>query len=97
MSPSVQLLVGILTLAGVISGAMITGRYALRKSTLEAKASPYEALSDRVSALEAKLSAVEAQQERDRAYIRAAVPWIARVSELYQIPAPAPPEWWTEH
>ncbi|MBM9432328.1 hypothetical protein [Flaviflexus equikiangi] len=97
MTPEIQVLLGLITVAGVIIGAVITGRYAERKARLETEASPYEALAERVTKLEQRTAVLEAEQEKDRAYIRRAVPWIALHADLALSPPPVPPDWWTDH
>lgn len=104
MTPELQLGLGMITLAGIIIGAIITGRYAERKARIEATESPYEAIAARVTALEKENSEVRgeikimrAESEKDRSYIRRAVPWIAAHQDLARWPAPIPPDWWTDH
>lgn len=95
MSSDVQVLLGLLTLIGVVASAVLAGRYAERKAQIEAKASPYEALAERVAALEQRITTLENERDRDRAYIRLAVPWIDRHIEHAAFPPPEPPDWLT--
>ena len=97
MASEIQILLGLITLAGVISGGIIAGRYAERKARVEATASPYEALAERVTALEKRTAVLEAEQEKDRAYIRAVVPWVEHHKQHSHFPPPVPPIWWTDH
>jgi len=93
MTPELQLILGLLTLAGVIFGAIITGRYAERKARIEATESPYEALMERVTALEKRLTVLEEERDRDRAYIRAVVPWVDEHAHVARRQPPPPPAW----
>lgn len=96
MTPEIQVLLGLLTLAGVIAGGVIAGRYAERKARVEATASPYEALAERVTALEKRIATLEAERDRDRAYIRAIVPWVDHHKSTALFPPPIPPAWLTD-
>ncbi len=96
MTSDVQILLGLITLAGVVLGGVIAGRYAERKARLEATASPYEALAERVTGLEKRISTLEAERDRDRAYIRAIVPWVDSHKSAAPYPPPVPPSWLTD-
>lgn len=110
MNPEIQVLLGLLTLAGVIAGGIIAGIYAERKSRLEATASPYGELRARVNELEKKdrerdaqmealldeVRVMRAESQTDRDYIRRVVPWVTAHRDLATWAPPAPPPWITD-
>lgn len=103
MASEIQILLGLITLAGVISGGIIAGRYAERKARLEATASPYEVLAARVTkleerntTLEQRIDVLESERDTDRAYIRAIVPWVDHHKPYAQYQPAIPPDWLTK-
>lgn len=128
MSTDVQIILSLLTLIGVVGGAIIAGVYSVKKANVEARATPYEVLADQVTELhrrEAERDARDAEREereaardrreairdrrieqlrrelsrtreaseKDRAYIRKAVVWIASHREMAKWPPPDEPDW----
>lgn len=93
MSSDVQVLLGLLTLLGVVGSALLAGKYAERKARIEATASPYELLASRVTAAEQRITTLEQERDRDRAYIRAIVPWVNLHAQHATFSPPDPPEW----
>ena len=104
MTPEIQLTLGLLTLAGVIAGGIIAGRYAERKARIEAEASPYELLMKRVVEVEKTLDVMRkqiadlrAESQTDRDYIRRVVPWVTAHKDLATWLPPDPPTWFTNN
>ena len=80
---------------GVTTGLVgwLSGRGSLKVAKVQAEASPYAALAERVVALEHRVETLEAERLQDRQWITRTIFRAARADEVWQAMLRPWPEW----